>query len=228
MKILHIMIALLAISMYNAVITRPGKAAMSDSDFFSLVDKGDLSKVQDAIKAGANINAKDKYGNTPLHKAAAAMFINSEVVRALINAGANVNARNNSGLTPLSTLLSRFTLRLVPEERIAALNLLVSAGADVNARDKDGTTVLMIAVECYGASVVNALINAGADVNARDNDGKTPLMYLFFCSYESIDEVESIVSMLTKAGADLNAKDNNGSSARPLVNERQSEGCLRT
>ncbi|MDR2459371.1 MAG: ankyrin repeat domain-containing protein [Deltaproteobacteria bacterium] len=227
MKILHIMITLLAIIMFNAVLTSPGKAAMSDSEFFSLVDTGNLSKVQDAIKAGANVNAKDDWGETPLHIAAASMFINSEVVRALINAGANVNARNNYGLTPLTTLWQPgFESQSKPEERIAVLNILVSAGADVNARDTDGRTVLMNAVESFGTSVVNALINAGADVNARDNNGKTPLMYISSCSYGSIDEINSVVSILTKAGADLNAKDSNGKSAQSFVNERQSQGCM--
>ncbi len=51
------------------------------------------------LKQGAEVNAKDKYGNTPLHKTA---WCNThEVVEVLLNWGAEVNAKNNRGSTPL-------------------------------------------------------------------------------------------------------------------------------
>jgi ankyrin repeat protein len=53
-------------------------------------DKGDVEKVKKLLKEGADVNAKGKYGYTPLHKAAFYRYI--EIVKLLIENGANVNA----------------------------------------------------------------------------------------------------------------------------------------
>jgi ankyrin repeat protein len=60
---------------------------------------GWLDMVEAMIKAGANVNARDRYRRTPLHDAV--LRNNKEVVRALINAGANVNAKDSDGLKPI-------------------------------------------------------------------------------------------------------------------------------
>lgn len=42
---------------------------MSDVDFVEFCGKSSAAQVQAAIKAGANVNAKNDEGLTPLHKA---------------------------------------------------------------------------------------------------------------------------------------------------------------
>ena len=51
------------------------------------------------IAAGADVNAKDERGRTPLH--AAALNGCADAVKALIAAGADVNAKDERGQTPL-------------------------------------------------------------------------------------------------------------------------------
>ena len=51
------------------------------------------------LDAGADANARDRYGDTPLHRALGKGHV--EVVRALLDAGADVNARDDFGDTPL-------------------------------------------------------------------------------------------------------------------------------
>jgi ankyrin repeat protein len=60
---------------------------------------GDIEAVKQAIADGADVNAKNEYGNTPLHPAA--IEGHKEVVELLIAAGADVNAKIDHGDTPL-------------------------------------------------------------------------------------------------------------------------------
>ncbi|MDR1965576.1 MAG: hypothetical protein LBQ36_02595, partial [Synergistaceae bacterium] len=48
------------------IATNPASAAMGDEEFFKLCQKGSPAEVQAAIKNGANVNARDNYGQTPL------------------------------------------------------------------------------------------------------------------------------------------------------------------
>jgi len=63
------------------------------------------------LEMGADPNAADGFGKTPLHHAAAAGSV--EAVRLLIEYGANVNVASNSGNTPLSYAVSNRRLEVV-------------------------------------------------------------------------------------------------------------------
>ena len=56
--------------------------------------------IENLIKFGADVNARDAYGNTAL-MLTSYINANPEVVNALIKAGANINAKNNQGITAL-------------------------------------------------------------------------------------------------------------------------------
>lgn len=94
-------------------------------------------------KAGANINARDKDGNTPLHET----FL-IDVEGELLKLGANVNARNNDGETPIFTT--------VDDE---AIPLFIAHGADLTIRNKKGQTV-MEAAKIHGPLREEALRKA--------------------------------------------------------------------
>jgi len=54
------------------------------------------------ILNGADVNAKDNNGNTPLHKIARQQYLpNPIIVELLIAKGADINKRNYAGKTPL-------------------------------------------------------------------------------------------------------------------------------
>ena len=60
------------------------------------------------LAAGANLNARDNVGETPLHEATAERSRSADVAAALLAAGADPNARDATGATPLDVMRSAF------------------------------------------------------------------------------------------------------------------------
>ena len=74
--------------------------ALFSADIFTVASSGTVAQVQQAIKAGADVNARAEYGLSPLMYAAG-FNTNPDVISVLIKAGADVNARNERGWTAL-------------------------------------------------------------------------------------------------------------------------------
>ena len=90
---------------------------------------GNIEAVKKHLAAGADVNAKDENGETPLHLAPT-----KEIVELLIAEGADVNAKSRSGHTSLHSAAQG------GHKEIA--ELLIAAGTDVNAKNNNGETPL--------------------------------------------------------------------------------------
>ena len=117
------------------------------------------------IENGADVNAKDRIGSTPLHHAET-----MQIAKLLIAKGGDVNAKDKDGDTPLHHAASDKEITKV----------LIENGADVNAKNEEGLTALHEASFSFAdvdvaVEIVELLIAKGADVNAQDDDGSTPL-----------------------------------------------------
>ncbi|MCL2484724.1 MAG: ankyrin repeat domain-containing protein [Endomicrobia bacterium] len=163
--------------------------------------------IQALIDAGANVNAKDALGYTPLLIAARHSWLKPENLEILIKSGANIEEKDKDGYTSL--------VRAIRNTRAENVLVLIKAGANVNdAYDKpydddDKTTPLMYAVRGYSVNeprVIRALIDAGADVNAKDAIGYTPLLIAARHSWTKPENVE----ILIKSGANIEEKNKDG------------------
>lgn len=85
------------------------------------------------IEAGANINARNKTGQTPLHKAV--RLRRGNVAQMLLHHGADVEARNDREMTPLLEMK-------MSERDLTMLDLLIDAGANLDVKDQNGQNVL--------------------------------------------------------------------------------------
>jgi len=81
------------------------------------------------IAAGADVNAKDQYGHTPLYTAT--VFGHQEIVELLIENGADVDVRDSLGRPPLHKAAANGHKEIV--------ELLIVEGADVNVMTRTGT-----------------------------------------------------------------------------------------
>jgi len=126
-----------------------------------------LKVIQLLLVNGANPNAKDSLGDTPLLTAVMFDFDSANVVEMLLTNKADVDATNNKGDTPLhfAAMLGRYN----------PAKVLLDYKADVNAKDNEGNTPLHFAANRGDRRVVDLLLENGANVNARDSAGHTPL-----------------------------------------------------
>lgn len=112
-------------------------------------------QVEQILNAGADLDAKDEYGNTPLHKAANYGWV--EAVRVLLELGRT------------ALMLAAFF------DRDQVILLLVGADADVEAKDDGGKTALRMAAGKNHLCAVRVLVKSGANIDARDEHDETPL-----------------------------------------------------
>jgi ankyrin repeat protein len=207
-----------------------GKDAGGSTALHHAAGYGPLDNLQLLIDKGADVNAKNRRGSTPLHWA-----IHDEAkVRLLLAKGANVNARQAQGRTPLclaamlgngvptvrlllskgadpnlATVNGQTPLMTAARGKVEAMQLLIEKGADVNAKDGAGETALMFASTSGNARAVQLLIERGADVKVTSKRNETAL------GFAATSGVQASVEMLLAKGADVNVRNFRGYS--PLM-----------
>lgn len=120
------------------------------------------------LEQGADVNAVDKNGATPL--TAAVCSKNNDGVALLLGAGADPKLPDAQGRGPLSWASYGKQTELV--------RILLAAGANPNERDKEGETPLMLAAQHSIESDVTTtrlLLAAGADLSPERADGHSAL-----------------------------------------------------
>ncbi len=166
---------------------------------------------------GANIEATDNDGTTPL--GIAALFGETEIMALLIKRGAKVNIYDKNSNTPLS-----FSLEYRNMEGIKLL--LAEPGIVVTKKDKNGCTSLMLAVynqysydseeyekayKKWLPTLADELLKRGCKVNDVDNDKRTAL------HYASLNDHIEYTKSLISHGANVNITDKDGNTPLHLA-----------
>ena len=181
--------------------------------------KGQQKKITELlITKGADVNARDKWGYTPLYYAT--WNEDTSTARLLVDRGADVNVRVNGDGTPL--------VYAVWNEDMDMAKLFVSKGAEFNVKDDEGMTAFHYAVSQANRELVEFFVDQGADVSSihgaacvgdlacvksyleqgtnvdfKDDVGWTPLFWAASMGQKDVAE------LLIAKGADVgaNAKD---------------------
>jgi len=116
------------------------------------------------LRAGAKVDAKNRFGDTAIMVAALGGYL--PIVKKLFARGAEINPQ---GWTPLAYAASTGQTEVV--------RYLIEAGGKVDAASANGTTALMMAVRGGHAATVDLLLAKGADVNHRNDNGASALAW---------------------------------------------------
>ncbi|MDP6572030.1 MAG: ankyrin repeat domain-containing protein [Rhodospirillales bacterium] len=171
--------------------------------------KGDVAAIVGLVSAGADLDAPDGHGRTPLM--VAAYKRHHEAARALIGAGADVNAldRDRYDLLTIAAVL----------DDVGMVGLAIASGADTALVTSPYQGTALIAAAHLGhVEVVDALIAAQAPLDHVNNLGWTALIEAIVLG-DGGPRHAAIVGALVAAGADVDLAD--GTGTRPLGLARQ-------
>jgi uncharacterized protein len=125
------------------------------------------------LDSGANIEATDEEGTTPLLQAAA--HAQTEIFKFLLTRGANLKARDKRGWTVLMDAACNCALATMNSAYVI-VKILLDLGVNVNARAHDGSTALILASGMVGdATVLKLLLERGANPLLKNDKGETAL-----------------------------------------------------
>lgn len=141
---------------------------------------GNQEFIEFFVEKGADVNAKNKRGKTPLLVAVLAFTTQTGSIAAmqyLLDKGANIEGKDDWGATPL--------ISAVDKGLLSVAKLLIERGANVNVKDHEGKTPLhyvSLGGGVYGfpedktVDMVKLLIDNGADTAVIDSLGHTPVL----------------------------------------------------
>jgi ankyrin repeat protein len=212
----------------KAVAANPSIVQMKNQDgqtlFFLASSLGKLDIVQYLLDSGADIEAKDKMGRTPLITAARERG-GIDVIKLLVEKGAAVNAVDDGGDSalalaawrgfedivdyllekganvPINDELGRWLLGEAADKGLEKLFTAMTAkGADLSIKVEDNATLLHMACGGGSSQIIETLLKSKLDVNFKDDNGWTPM------HYASFKGKTDIIGLLVEQGADINAR----------------------
>ena len=165
------------------------------------------NKITYLIQKGADVNAQDLGGYSPLHDACLAGDF--EFLSMLLSNNADATQRNKCGATPLHLLkpgvVQSHPILHDPKTVSLTVALLLEKGSDLNCRDMYGSTALHYAIYNDAKEVVLKLVESGANKNIKDVNGEDSIQY---CQRLGRTDIMTILTGEDKiAGSENDMKD---------------------
>ncbi len=181
-----------------------------DQQLLEAAQKNDLETVKKLAAQGADINYKDKWGNSAVFSAA--WEGNTEALDLFYSLGANIKLGESDLL-----------MNAGYNARVNSVKWFIEKGADVNHTLKNGENALHYTISntdkmAERTEIVKVLIEAGADVHKKTIAGQETLCFMrdaFLKGETPLHRAaaygnEAMIKILLAAGADPSVKDANG------------------
>ena len=197
------------------------------------------------LDSGADANAANDIGMTPLHAALFRQKPDPATVDALLSHGANPNARllagpaslpHEIGLTRYAFLAGAtpFIMAALAGEA-AAMRAIAAKGGDPALRTNNGTTALVAAIALAGSDdgisqpdapdlveAVRVALQLGVDINAATSTGQTALHAAAGIG------ADAVIEFLASHGAMIQARDKGGRTPRVVAENALRNGGSQT
>ena len=157
------------------------------------------------LEAGANINAQDAKGFTPLMRVVQMYGVSMDLFNVLMTSMCDVNLKNNEGYTALHLYYRK------GDESYTVIQPILDAGFDINSTTLDHKTILIIIVEQHNEcdsrkgriryrQHIQTVLDRRANIDAQNANGNTAL---HLARYNA-----ALVRLLLDRGANPNIKNN--------------------
>ncbi|XP_046374933.1 ankyrin homolog [Haliotis cracherodii] len=143
------------------------------------------------ISAGAKIDAKDTFGNSPCHYAADDGYC--QILDVLLRRSVDVNSQDITSKTPL--------MKAVRNNKTDAVLRLLRASADLNLTDRNSDMALHYAARNGCVDIIDLLVAGGSLIDVQNYWGRTPLMEAVCYNHKDA------ISRLIIANCDLNRRE---------------------
>lgn len=200
MKVYVLVTALLVATSATAQTAPSAREIATYDGLFLAAHEGDVAVIRQLVAAGAQVNARDPKGRTPIHVAAFAS--EDDALRALAEAGADMNALERSAYDVV-------TIAAVADDP-DLMSLAITLGNDpgLTTSPYDGTA-LIAAAHLGHVEVVQRLIAAGAPLDHINNLHWTAVMEAVVLGDGGADH-QAVLDALLDAGADRTLADRDG------------------
>jgi len=183
---------------------------------FAAAARGDAAEIGRLAASGADVNAREAYGRTPLH--VATFGRHRDAIGALAKARADLNAKERDRYDAV-------TIAAVADD-VATLKLLLQLGASAKqVTSRYDGTALIAAAHLGHDEVVKLLIDAGAPLDHVNNLGWTALIESIVLGQGGPRHVATLTA-LVRAGASVNLADRNRQTPLQLAHQRRYQAMI--